>query len=368
MVKLIKELKQLEKDRYFNLIQQELAGLPSFVNEYNIGTNLSTTTTYQYLTEFRRFFDWLRLSGLTDATTNTQVLPADLEKLRRNDIMLFIDYVKHASSNKKHTISPTTINRSINALRSLYKFLTITSDNLNGNPYFERNVMLKIKSVNATQTLSYRAHAIKAHMLLGDEKFEFLDFIDNVYASKINKQAIKPFEKNKTRDLALIALMLGTGIRVSEAANIDLNDINLNDKYLDIIRKGGQKDTIPIADWAISYLSNYLQQRTGLYHPSKEQNALFITEYHGSINRIASNSIERLVSKYSTAFGRKLTPHKLRHTVASEIYHNTKDQVVVAQQLGQKGTSATSLYTHVDPEQQRAALNEDNQSGWEKTN
>lgn len=354
----------MEKDRYLHLIDHELAQLPSFVTEYKIGTTLSTTTLYQYLTEFRRFFTWLRLSDLTTATANQLVSPPDLEQLKRNDIMMYIDSLQHPTrlASNSHDISPTTINRSINALRSLYKFLTITSDNLNGNPYFDRNVMLKIGAINATQTLSFRAHAIKAHMLTGYEKFEFLDFIDHTYISKINKQAVKPFEQNKARDLALIAIMLGTGIRVSEAANINLADLNLNDKCLDITRKGGQKDTVPIADWAIPYLENYKKQRQSRYHPTKQQEALFLTAYHGRVNRIASNSIERLVTKYSTAFGRKLTPHKLRHTVASEIYRNTKDQVIVAQQLGQKGTSATSLYTHVDPDKQRAALNDESMS------
>lgn len=348
----------MENERYIHLIDSELANLPDFVNQYRIGTNLSLTTTYQYLTEFRRFFDWLLISSLSQAADNNHVSPTDLEQLKRNDIMLYIDSIKHNSNEHKNSVSPTTINRSINALRSLYKFLTIKSDNVNGHSYFDQNVMLKIDSMNTNQTLSYRAHAIKAHMLIGEEKFKLLDFIDTTYISKINKQAIYSFEKNKERDLALIALMLGTGIRVSEAANVNMKDINLSDKYLDITRKGGQKDTVPIADWTIDYLKNYANHRSSTYHPDKTQTAFFITEYHGKINRIASNSIERLVSKYSAAYGRKLTPHKLRHTVASEIYSNTKDQVVVAQQLGQKGTSATSLYTHVDPDKQRAALND----------
>ena len=84
--------------------------------------------------------------------------------------------------------------------------------------------------------------------------------------------------------------------------------------------------------------------------------AFFLTNYHGETRRISANSIERLVKKYSIAFGRPLTPHKLRHTLASELYEVTKDQVLVAQQLGQKGTSATDLYTHVDQSVQKAAL------------
>ena len=78
--------------------------------------------------------------------------------------------------------------------------------------------------------------------------------------------------------------------------------------------------------------------------------------------------LKKMVKKYSTAFGHPLTPHKLRHTLASEMYEVTKDQVLVAQQLGQKGTSATDLYTHVDQKQQRDALKEISETSYKKTN
>lgn len=63
----------MEADKYLTLIQSELAKLPDYVNEYYLGTNHAVTTTYQYLTEIRRFFDWLRVSGLTDAQDNTGI-------------------------------------------------------------------------------------------------------------------------------------------------------------------------------------------------------------------------------------------------------------------------------------------------------
>ena len=81
---------------------------------------------------------------------------------------------------------------------------------------------------------------------------------------------------------------------------------------------------------------------------------------------MTANAIEKMVKKYSTAFGHPLTPHKLRHTLASEMYEVTKDQVLVAQQLGQKGTSATDLYTHVDQKQQRDALKEISETSYKK--
>lgn len=348
----------MEADKYLNLIQDELKKLPDYVNEYYLGTNHAVTTAYQYLTEIRRFFDWLRISGLCDAKSNREISTKVLERLRRNDIMLYIDHLKHTQNSQGHLNSPTSINRSINALRSLFKFLTVTADVNDGEPYFYRNVMAKIDSLNDTKTLNYRAHTLAAHMYRGQMKFDFINFINNTYPQKCDKRALPAFKRNKERDIAIIALILGTGVRVSEAANTNLADLNIKEGLLDVVRKGGQKDSVPIAPWATQYIKDYLQIRAQRYHALKKDTALFLTVYHSSTRRMTANSIERMVKKYSTAFGHPLTPHKLRHTLASEMYEVTKDQVLVAQQLGQKGTSATDLYTHVDQYQQKAALKE----------
>lgn len=347
----------MEADKYLPLIQEELKKLPDYVNEYYLGTNHAVTTTYQYLTEIRRFFNWLRVSGLSTAEENTAISTKTLEKLRRSDIMLYIDHLRHTTNAQGRLNSPTSINRSINALRSLFKFLTVTADVNDGEPYFYRNVMAKIDSLNDTKTLNYRAHTLAAHMYRGQMKFDFIDFIKNGYPQKCDKRALPAFKVNKERDIAIIALILGTGVRVSEAANVDLADLNMKQRLLDVIRKGGQKDSVPIAPWAIQYIQDYLTIRAQRYHALKKDTAFFLTVYHGQTRRMTANAIERMVKKYSTAFGHPLTPHKLRHTLASEMYEVTKDQVLVAQQLGQKDTSATDLYTHVDQNQQRAALN-----------
>lgn len=348
----------MEADKYLKLINKELANLPDYVNDYYLGTSHAITTSYQYLTELRRFFDWLRASGLVDAKSNRELPVKALEKLRRNDIMLYIDHLKHSKNAQGRLDSPTSINRSINALRSLFKYLTVTADVNDGEPYFYRNVMLKIDSLNDTQTLNYRAHNLASHMYRGQMKFDFIHFIENGYTKKCDKRALTAYHANKERDIAIIALILATGVRVSEAANTNLADLNLKQLLLDVTRKGGQRDSVPIAPWALKYLQDYLQVRSQRYHAVKKDTALFLTVYHHQTRRMTANSIERMVKKYSTAFGHPLTPHKLRHTLASELYEVTKDQVLVAQQLGQKGTSATDLYTHVDQKQQRQALQE----------
>lgn len=351
-------MKFLETKKYLNLIQDELEKMPDFVKQYHLGTNHSLTTSYQYLTEIRRFLTWLRREGISQATNNRQIKWQTLAHLRRNDIMLYLDYLEHLRNQQGHLNSPTTVNRSINALRSLFKFLTITADNNNGQPYFTRNVMLKIDSLNNTKTLNYRAHVLESHMYTGQLKYQFLNFIDHQYAHHCDKHALPSFKRNRERDLAIIALILGTGIRVSECASVNVRDLNLKAAMLDVTRKGGQRDSVPIAKWTLPYLRTYSELRENRFHASKQEPAFFLTIWHHHTRRITPNTIEKMVNKYSSAFGHPLTPHKLRHTLASELYAITKDQVLVAQQLGQKGTSATDLYTHVDQRKQKTALNE----------
>ncbi len=348
----------METQKYLKLIDRELSQLPDFVADYQLGTSHSLTTSYQYLTELRRFFTWLRNNGLSKAESNQNVTPKDLEALRRNDIMQFIDHLAHTKNAQQRLNSPTTINRSINALRSLFKYLTVTADINDGQPYFERNVMLKIDSLNDTKTLNYRAHVLEARMYTGQRKYDFIDFMTNEYPHKCDPHALPAYKKNHERDIALVALILGTGIRVSETAGVDVKDLDLKGETLEVTRKGGQRDAVPIAPWTMPYVQAYATVRAQRYQPAKNERAFFLTQYHGQTKRITANAIERLVGKYSRAFGHPLTPHKLRHTLASELYDVTKDQVLVAQQLGQKGTSATDLYTHVDQKKQRQALKE----------
>lgn len=347
----------MDKAHYAKLIKEELAGLPFYVKEFYLGKNLSQTTKYQYLTEIRRFFTWLREAKISDAQSNADVTLDTLEHLKRDDVMLYIDYLKNEINAQGKYNSTTTINRSIAALRSLYHYLTILADQNDGEPYFYRNVMAKIETLPDSQTLNYRAHQLELKMYRGQIKHDFLDFLSNKYETQINSHAASYFRKNKERDIAIIALMLATGVRVSEAANTNLSDLSLATGMLSVTRKGGQKDAVPIANWANPYLSDYLEIRSQRYHAQKDDKALFLTVYKGQLKRITSGAIERFVTKYSTAFGRPITPHKLRHTLASELYEQTKDEVLVSQQLGQRGTSATALYTHVDQTKQKDAIN-----------
>ena len=185
---------------------------------------------------------------------------------------------------------------------------------------------------------------------------EFLDYVENEYEVKLSNRAKSSFYKNKERDLAIIALLLASGVRLSEAVNLDLKDINLKMMVIDVTRKGGKRDSVNVASFAKPYLETYLSIRDKRYKAEKQDVALFLTEYRGVPNRIDASSIEKMVAKYSQDFKIRVTPHKLRHTLATRLYDATKSQVLVSHQLGHASTQVTDLYTHIVNDEQKNAL------------
>lgn len=352
-----KDSNRLEENRYLKIIDKELQNLPFFVKEYRLMLQHSTATQYQYLTEFRRFFDWLRSSGLTNASSNRTIDLATLEQLKNIDMMCYIDFLKHHRNRQGKYNSSASINRSLNALRSLFHYLSVTAEDKNGEPYLKHNVMLKVKQLKAGATLNARARVLEKQMYCGDQKYQWLDFIANDYEKTLTlKQEITRFHENKTRDLALIATLLGSAGRRSEIANLDIKDIELNDAMINLKRKGGALDSVPLANWTLPYIRKYWMIRQQQYKQDKTTKALFVTQYQHHYKRISAEQINNIVKKYSKAYGRPSTAHKMRHTTASELFQLTKDEMLVAQQLGQHSTSATHLYTHINSKQQKDAM------------
>jgi integrase len=256
----------------------------------------------------------------------------------------------------KYGVSQATINRTIAALSSLYKYLTEEVEDKDGEPYFYRNVMKKVATKKQSDTLAARAENIKAKLFLGDETQGFLDYIENEYPTTLSNRALTSYEKNRERDLAIVALILASGIRLSECVNIDLSDLNMKTRSVEVMRKGGKRDHVNIAQFALPYLESYLEIRAGRYHAEKTETSFFLTDYRGRARRMTARSIENMVGKYSQGFKIRVTPHKLRHTLATRLYAETNSQVLVSHQLGHASTQVTDLYTHIVSDEQKDAL------------
>ncbi|MFH6626893.1 tyrosine recombinase XerS [Streptococcus suis] len=339
--------------------------MPWYVLEYyqsKLSVPYSFTTLYEYLKEYRRFFEWLQDSDLV-AVERIADIPLDvLEHLTKKDMEAFILYLRERpllnANTTQNGVSQTTINRTLSALSSLFKYLTEEVENEQGEPYFYRNVMKKVSTKKKKETLAARAENIKQKLFLGDETMEFLDYVDKEYQVKLSKRALSSFQKNKERDLAILALLLASGVRLSEAVNLDLRDVNLNMMIIEVTRKGGEQDSVNVAGFAKPYLEAYMSIRQQRYKAEKTDIAFFLSEYRGLPNRIDASSIEKMVAKYSADFKIRVTPHKLRHTLATRLYDATKSQVLVSHQLGHANTQVTDLYTHIVNDEQKNALDQ----------
>jgi len=337
--------------------------MPWYVLDYyqsKLSVPYSFTTLYEYLKEYRRFLEWLIDSGISDAGKIADVDLETLENLSKKDMESFVLYLRERpllnANTTQNGVSQTTINRTLSALSSLFKYLTEEVENTDGEPYFYRNVMKKIATKKKKETLAARAENIKQKLFLGDETMEFLEYIDCEYENKLSKRALSSFKKNKERDLAIVALLLASGVRLSEAVNLDVKDLHMNMMVIDVTRKGGKRDSVNVAGFAKPYLENYLSIRKARYKAEKQDVALFLSEYRGVPNRMDASSIEKMVGKYSQDFKIRVTPHKLRHTLATRLYDATKSQVLVSHQLGHASTQVTDLYTHIVNDEQKNAL------------
>ena len=353
----------MRRELLLEKIEELKAIMPWFVLDYyqsKLTVPYSFTTLYEYLKEYRRFFEWLLDAGISDADLIADIDLKTLENLSKKDMETFILYLRERPSlntySTKQGVSQTTINRTLSALSSLFKYLTEEVEDKNGEPFFYRNVMKKVATKKQKETLASRAENIKQKLFLGDETMEFLEYVDREYEVKLSNRAKSSFYKNKERDLAIIALLLASGVRLSEAVNLDLKDLNLKMMVIDVTRKGGKRDSVNVAGFAKPYLEQYLEIRQTRYKAEKQDTALFLTEYRGVPNRIDASSVEKMVGKYSQDFKIRVTPHKLRHTLATRLYDATKSQVLVSHQLGHASTQVTDLYTHIVNDEQKNAL------------
>ncbi|MGQ5708636.1 tyrosine recombinase XerS [Lactobacillus sp. PSON] len=348
----IKEMSQKQ-------ITKRLSELPDFVRNFYDSHKIDTqpTTNAMYLLEINSFFTWLRThtnpdytEPLSAALSNKDITIDTLVKLDTMDINNYI-YSLSTTETFYGTLPTTgTINHTISALKSFFRYLCEESEvGPLRKPYLPYNPMSKIKMKKDTATLNYRHKKIESQLFVGREQ-DLLAFIDEYYEKIIKTpQAKSKFKRDKERDLAIIALLLASGLRVSELVSLNLKNLKLTDTHgqVSMIRKGNHADTVGIVPWSIPYLEQYLGIRSKRYNASDDEKALFVTPIKGKATRLTTRSIQRMVKKYTQAYGRPSTPHKFRHTLGTELYEQNKDIVAVSEQLGQTSTSATDLYTHL---------------------
>ncbi|MFC2282910.1 MAG: tyrosine-type recombinase/integrase, partial [Lachnoanaerobaculum saburreum] len=164
-------------------------------------------------------------------------------------------------------------------------------------------------------------------------------------------------EKTKVRDVALLSLLLGTGIRVSECVGLDISDVDFKNNGILIHRKGGKEVTIYFSDEVREALQNYLDERVLILEESGHEGAFFLSMQN---KRMSVRSVENLVKKYARIISplKKITPHKLRSTYGTNLYKETGDIYLVADVLGHSDVNTTKKhYAAIEDDRRKSARN-----------
>ncbi|MBP5152331.1 MAG: tyrosine-type recombinase/integrase [Lachnospiraceae bacterium] len=325
-------------------LREITASLPAFCKQYFRGIEEYTAsrTRLSYAYDIRLFFEFLKeknpsLKDIEIKDFNISVL----DMVKREDIEEYLEYLSlYEKNDKEITNDERGKARKLSSLRSMYKYF-YTSELISTNP----------PSLVATPKI----HQKEIIRLEPDEVATLLDMVED--GEKLTGSQLKYHHKTKLRDVALLTLLLGTGIRVSECVGLDIKNIDFKTNGLLIRRKGGKETTVYFGEEVEAALLDYLEVRNRIIPEAGSEDALFLSLQN---KRLCVRSVENLVKKYAANVTslKKITPHKLRSTYGTNLYRETGDIYLVADVLGHKDVNTTRKhYAAIEDDRKRAAAN-----------
>ena len=156
------------------------------------------------------------------------------------------------------------------------------------------------------------------------------------------------------RDRAILEVMYGCGLRVSEAVNLKISGLFLDEGFIRIIGKGNKERLIPIGDMAIEALLMYLEARI-LPADRASEDIVFLNRYGRPLSRISMFKTIRSLAQLA-GIRREISPHIFRHSFATHLIEHGADLRVVQEMLGHEDISTTEIYTHVDSSRWQAEI------------
>ncbi|RGU34966.1 integrase [Ruminococcus sp. AF17-22AC] len=324
-------------------LRQVLSTLPAFCKDYfrAIDSTTTTKTRISYAYDIRIFFQFLldeNPAFKNYAMTDFSV--AVLDQIKAVDLEEYMEYLKvYQNGDKTETNGERGLKRKISALRSFYAY------------YYKREMI----HTNPTVLIDVpKIHDKSIIRLDTDEVALLLDYIEHCGDSLTGQKRVY-YEKTKERDLAIVTLLLGTGIRVSECVGLDIEDVDFKNNGIKVTRKGGNEMVVYFGEEVEKALKHYLEIREGITPLAGHEHALF---YSAQRKRMGVQAVENMVKKYSRQITttKKITPHKLRSTYGTALYQETGDIYLVADVLGHKDVNTTKKhYAALDDARRRQA-------------
>lgn len=326
-------------------LREMMKELPPFCTEFfrGIEPRTSTRTRIAYAYDLSVFFDFLKKENPVFSKMERMDFQLEqLDQITVTDLEEYMEYLKYRFNEQNHEImnQERGIMRKISSLKSFYNYFFRT-EKLTTNP--------------AALVRLPKLHDKEIIRLDVDEVALLLDAVEQ--GEGLTEKQKTFHKRTRLRDLALLTLLLGTGIRVSECVGLDINDVDFKNGGIHIHRKGGKEVTVYFGSEVENALQDYLDERFGIIPEEGSEQALFL-----SIQRKRMNvrSVENLVKKYAHIVTplKKITPHKLRSTYGTNLYRETGDIYLVADVLGHSDVNTTKKhYAALEDERRRSARN-----------
>lgn len=332
-----------EQDIDNTLKMREILGeLPRFCRQYfrAIEQTASSRTCLGYAYDLRTFFEFLRDYNPALSNKEMRSFPVSiLEQIGREDIEEYLDYLSYYEKDGRvYTNSDQAKARKLSALRSLFQY------------YYKSEIISR--DVTALVQMPKRRER-PIIRLDGEEMARLLKMAEE--GTGLTGKELAFHKKTKVRDVAILTLLLGTGIRVSECVGLDLTDINFREGAVRVHRKGGYDAIVYFGEEVAGALADYVNERRNTMAAAGHEKALFLSIQH---RRITVRAVEKLVKKYASRVTslKKITPHKLRSSYGTALYRATGDIYLVADVLGHRDVNTTRRhYAAIDEDRRRSA-------------
>ncbi len=311
-----------------------LSDLPDFCKTLFIGIENTTgpLTRLNYAYDLRLFFQYL--SETLNKTAN-EITLNDLQKIGLHDIEAFISYISlyENDDSKLRENSENGKARKIASIRMMFKYFYKSGD-------LDSNVASLIDMPKIHEKAIIRLDV--------DEVAKLLDQVES--GEGLSEKQKQFHTITKKRDLAILTLFLGTGMRISECVGLNLEDVDLRNLSIRITRKGGNQSILYLSDEVAETLNEYLEERESM---KGNDSPAFFLSLQGK--RMSTRAIQDLVKKYAkiTTPLKHITPHKLRSTFGTNLYQETGDIYLVADVLGHKDVNTTRRHYAAQAEENR---------------
>ncbi|MFH0974825.1 MAG: site-specific tyrosine recombinase XerD [Spirochaetota bacterium] len=281
---------------------KETSAIKRFKRFLQIEKGLSDNSVYAYTYDLKKFNEFL-------SSLNKDIMTAT-----GDDIKQFLKFERL----KKHN-SSRTLARSLAAIRQFYNFISDTTGEL-------ENPTNKVETPQIKKSLP--------------------DFLTIKEINKLYK-TISEDDIYELRDKALFELLYSCGLRISEAVELVINNVDFSNRYIRVLGKGSKERLVPIGEEAVRLLNKYINEsRPVILGSNRTSEYVFISKKGPLLNR---KSVWRLLKGYveKAEIEKNITPHTLRHSFATHLIENGADLRSVQELLGHMDISTTQVYTHL---------------------